>query len=440
MRGKRASIMMLCLGLSAAAAVFLGGEPVRAADWFAAAGGRADAKGTRQAPWDLASALAGRQKIGPGDTLWVHGGTYRHPDRGRGSPGYVVHLAGQEQKPIRVLAEPGQRVTIDGGLSVEAPAGWLEIRDLEILVSENLSKSRVFPDPGSSPKSYDRPWGGLNVYSGQGCRYVNLVIHDNAQGISFWSGATQSEVHGCILYDNGWKAPDRGHGHAIYTQNQNGLKTIENCIMTGGYGYSLHAYGSARAYVDNYLLRHNVCYDAGRFLVGGGRPSHNIRAIENWLYNVGMQIGYVAPYNEDCEVAGNVIVGGDLEIVRYRNAVNRDNRVIARGAPRPPGPPQVVIQPYRLDPQRANVVIFNWGKETGVRVDPAAVLHAGDRFRLMNPRDFYGAPVLAGSYAGRPLVLPVAGEFAAYVLLKEPGASASRARGVSPWDGSNTTP
>jgi len=395
-------------------------EPARAADWFAAAGS-ADAKGTRESPWDLASALAGRQKLSPGDTLWIRGGSYRHPDRGQGSPGYVVHLAGREGQRICIRAEPGQRVTIDGGLTVQAPATWIEIRDLEILVSENLSKSRIFPDPGSSPKSYDRPWGGLNVTSGQGCRYVNLVIHDNAQGISFWAGATDSQLGGCILYDNGWKAPDRGHGHAIYTQNKDGLKTIEDCIMTGGYSYTLHAYGSPRAYVDNYLVCHNVCYNAGRFLVGGGRPSHNIRVLENWLYNVTMQIGYAASYNEDCEVSGNVILGGNLEIVRYRNAVNRDNQVIGRGGPRPAEPAQVVVQPYHLDPDRGNVVIFNWAKKAGVAVDPAALLHSGDRFRLMNPREFYGKPVLAGIYTGRPLAIPVEGEFAAYVLLKDRG-------------------
>jgi hypothetical protein len=418
MRGAISRTVLLCISCSAAAAIFAAGQAARAADWFAAAGS-ADAKGTRESPWDLASALAGRQKLSPGDTLWIRGGTYRHPDRGQGSPGFVVRLAGREGQPIHVRAEPGKRVTIDGGLTVEAPATWIEIRDLEILVSENLSMSRTFPDPGSSPKSYDRPWGGLNVHSGQGCRYVNLVIHDNAQGISFWVGATDSQVSGCILYDNGWKAPDRGHGHAIYTQNKDGVKTIEDCIMTGGYSYTLHAYGSPRAYVDNYLVRNNVCYNAGRFLVGGGRPSHNIRVIGNWLYNVTMQIGYAASYNEDCEVSGNVIVGGDLEIVRYRNAVNRDNRVIGRGGPRPAGPAQVVVQPCRLDPDRGNVVIFNWAKQAGVAVDPAALLRPGDSFRLMNPREFYGKPVLAGTYTGRPLAVPVEGEFAAYVLLKD---------------------
>ena len=394
-------------------------DTARAREWFAATDGKAENPGTRDSSWDLGSALSGRQKVRPGDTLWISEGTYRHPDRRAGSPGYVVGLAGQANNAIQVRAQAGKRVTIDGGLTVQAPATWLSIWNLEILVSENLSRSRTFGEPGSSPKSYDRPWGGLNIHSGKGCQYVNLVIHDNAQGISFWSGASDSEVHGCILYDNGWKAPDRGHGHAIYTQNKDGVKTIESCMMTGGYGYTLHAYGSKQAYVDNYLVRRNVCYNGGPFLIGGGRPSHGIRVSDNVLYRVGMQIGYTAPENEDCEVTGNWIVRGSLQIQRYQRVVNRGNRVLGPDNGRPAVPTQVLVQPYRLDPNRANVVVFNGNGRTRIAMDPAPLLRPGRAFRLMDPRDFYGKPVLTGKYEGRSIEVPIRGEFAAYVLLSD---------------------
>jgi len=52
-------------------------------------------------------------------------------------------------------------------------------------------------------------------------------------------------------------------------------------------------------------------------------------------------------------------------------------------------------------------------------VDGSAFLRRGDRFRLMDPRDFYGKPVLAGTYRGKPIRVPVAGEFAAFVVMKE---------------------
>jgi hypothetical protein len=389
-----------------------------AADWYAAADGTATGAGTKNSPWDIDSALGGGQKIAPGDTLWLLGGTYKHPNRKPGTYGYTVRLTGAKDKPIHVRAAPGERVTIDGGITVNDPSSWLWIWDLEILVSENLTRSRRFEEPGSHPKSYDRPHGGLNIYSGTGCKYINLVIHDNAQGVSFWSGATDSEMHGCIIYDNGWKAPDRGHGHAIYTQNEKGTKTISDCIMTGGYAYTLHAYGSSRAFVDNYLVEGNICYDGGQFLIGGGRPSRGIRVLNNYLSKVSMRLGYSAPSNEDCEVRNNVIAGGELAINKFKQVVNQDNLVLLRNAARPNSPARVEIRPNKYDPTRFHIAIFNWPQHETVALDLSGHLKTGDSYQLLNPRDVFAKPIVQGAHDGKPVATPVKGEFAAYVLVK----------------------
>jgi hypothetical protein len=393
---------------------------VGAEDWHVATDGTASGRGTRESPWDIESALGGRKEIAAGDTLWIARGTYKHPDRKLGSAGYVVRLAGEAGKPIQVRVARGERVTIDGGLTVQPPATHLWLWDLEILVSENFTMSRRVQEPGSHPKSYHRPWGGLNVHSGTACKYINLVIHDNAQGVSLWSGATDSELHGCILYDNGWEAPDRGHGHAIYTQNEKGTKTISDCIMTGGYGYTMHAYGSSRAYVDNYRAEGNICYSAGPFLIGGGRPSRNIRVLDNYLFQVGMQIGYDAPHNEDCEVRRNMIVGGRLTINKFKQVVNEQNLVLAPDAPRPTGAsPRVVLRPNRYDPDRAHVALFHGARQPAVELPLDSFLKPGDGFRLLSPRDFYGKPIQSGRFDGSPIRLRVDGEFTALVVLRD---------------------
>jgi hypothetical protein len=405
----------VCLGILAAVLV---ARPAAAASWYVAPSGTPDGAGTQDSPWDLASALGGKQKIAPGDTIWIAAGTYKHPNRKLGSPGYEVRLAGQEGKPIHVRGASGQRVTIDGGLTVVTPSTHVWIWNLEILVSENFTMPRTVRESGSHPGDYGRPWGGLNVHAGAGSKYINLVIHDNAQGVSFWSGATDSELHGCILYDNGWKAPDRGHGHAIYTQNQNGVKTISDCIMTGGYSYTMHAYGSSRAYVDNYLIQGNVAYDAGPFLVGGGRPSRGIRVLDNYLYHVPMHIGYSAPYNEDCQVCGNVIVGAGLSINKFKQVVDKDNLVLGKEAPRPKQPAQVIVRPNQYDPRRAHVIVLNWARQPSVEILPTALLRPGDRYRLLDPRNVYGQPVATGTFDGKPIRMAAPGEFAVWILLK----------------------
>jgi hypothetical protein len=140
---------------------------VLAADWHVATNGVPDGLGREAAPWDISSALDGRHKIEPGDTLWVHQGRYKAEPK-VGGMGFVVRLVGRDGAPVQVRAWKGQRVTIDGGLNVQPPSTYLWIWDFEILVSEPRPPSPVPPDPTYA--NVNRPWGGLNVYSGQGCK------------------------------------------------------------------------------------------------------------------------------------------------------------------------------------------------------------------------------------------------------------------------------
>jgi hypothetical protein len=190
--------------------------------------------------------------------------------------------------------------------------------------------------------------------------------------------------------------------------------------MTGGRSYTMHAYGSDRAYVDNYLIEGNVAYDGGPFLIGGGRPSRNIRAFANYLYNVGMQLGYSAPYNENCEVRDNVIVNGGLSIQKYNNVVQERNVVLSKGQPRPTDvAAQVIVRPNRYAPNRAHVIVYNWKGASEVDVGLDGFLKAGDAFRLLDPRNVFGKPVLEGKSTGSSIRVPAPGEFAAFVLLKD---------------------
>lgn len=385
-----------------------------AAAWHVAPGGKPTGQGTKASPWDLESALLGRHRVQPGDTIFLAGGIYRR----RPNEQFEVKLAGVAGKPVHVRPAPGAHARIDGGLAVQDPSAHLWVWGLEIFVSEPQPKKPV--GPGSHPVGFTRPWGGLNVYGGRHCKYINLVIHGCRQGVSFWSGARDSELYGCLIYDNGWPATDRGHGHAVYTQNNEGVKTVADCIMTGGHGYSLHAYGSKRADVNNYLVRGNIAYNAGPFLIGGGKPSRGIRVLDNLLYRVSMRVGYTAPYNEDCEVRGNLIVDGSLAVTRYKKVVNEGNEVFPKGK-RPREPGRVYVRPNRYEPGRGHLAVLNWDKKAAIGVSLAPVLKPGDKFRLMDPRDLWGKPVRTGTWDGRLVRVPVAGDFAAFVVLRGSG-------------------
>jgi len=403
-----------------------------AAEHYVSVDGKAENAGTEDAPWDLASALGGAQQVAPGDTIWVRGGTYRHPDRRPGTNGYPVKLAGAEGRPIHVRAVPHERVTIDGGLRVENPSKFLWIRDLEVVVSENITQPRVAKQSGSHPQDLARPWGSLNVLGGEHCKYIHLVIHDNAQGIGFWRPAIDSEVYGCLVYDNGWTGPDRYHGPGIYGQNQHGTKRVTDNIFFGNYSNTAQFYGSSRAYVDNFHVEGNIAFgprkEGGRytFLIGGGRGSRGIVVKNNVLYEVPVQVGYTAEDSEDCTVEGNTIIRQGLSIRGFKTVAKRGN-FIWRGRDDEPAPETatVFVRPSKYDPDRAHVAIVNWARSETVDADLASFLKAGDAFRIQSVLDFYGRPVAEGTCDGTPVAIPVPveqrtgqGEFCAFVVFR----------------------
>ncbi len=386
--------------------------PLPGANYYVGPRGRANTPGTQEAPWDLGSALAGEQGVGPGDTIYLLEGTYRR----RPNELLEVRLAGTAERPIHVRPAPGRHARIDGGLSIQSPSAHVWICDVEIFVSEPVPDKPV--SAGSHPLDLKRPHGGLHMHGGRDCKYINLVIHHCNQGISCWKDEINPEIYGCILFGNGWRGEDRGHGHCIYTQNDEGVKTISNCIMTCPYegSYTVHAYGSDRAYVNNYLLMENICYGRGPFLVGGGRPSHGIRVHGNYLYGVDMRIGYSAPYNEDCEIRDNVVVKGKIETLRYRTVTWEDNQVVPSGDLSRAGRIKPILLANRYDRNRAHLVIFEWDGTDAVEVETGGFLDEGDAAELFHPEDPFGLPAAEVVCRKGRIRVPLRGEFTVFVV------------------------
>jgi len=67
----------------------------------------------------------------------------------------------------------------------------------------------------------------------------------------------------------------------------------------------------------------------------------------------------------------------------------------------------VFIRPNRYEPGRANITIYNWELAPLVSVDVSRILTTGQRFEVRNARDFFGEPVLAGTYHGGAVSIPM---------------------------------
>ncbi len=317
--------------LLALALVLVTAPAARSAEHFVAPDGASDNTGTLESPWDLASVMTGEQPVEPGDTVWLRAGTYAGPN---GT--YECRLNGTAEKPVIIRNYRGERATIDGAVSIPNDFGnhvWFW--GLEVMTSA--------PRPAEPTLTDDlkRPWGGFHVRGGVGSKYINCIVHDNNQGFSFWIGAVDAEIHGCIIYHSGWLGPDRGHGHAIYTQNDQGTKRLVDNIMFDQFGWGIHAYGSERAYVNGFHIEGNISFCNGNaadaaypnILVGGGRPSERITVADNICYHAGrgnnVELGYSAPHNVDLVCRSNRIFGGDpgLQVKGWREVEVTGNEV-----------------------------------------------------------------------------------------------------------------
>lgn len=399
--------------------------------FYVAVDGRSGNAGTQDSPWDIESALGGLQTIPPGSTLYLKGGVYRHPDRRWESPGFGIGLAGAPGQPIDIRPLPRQRVTLDGKVEVKPGARHLRVWELEITVSETAAWNRRVTAGGVKVDGpADLPQGGLNILGGADSKFIHLVIHDMNSGVGFWRPAVDAEMHGCLIYGVGAIGPDRYHGPGIYTQNETGTKTLADNILFGNYSTTIQAYGSSRAPVSGFRLEGNIAFAPvkegarQRVLVGGGQPSERIAVVDNLLYEVPLELGYTAPHNEDAVVTGNWVVEAGMSINRFKRVTESGNIVVPPGAKRPDRPADILLRPSPYVPGRANLAIFNWAKRPHVEVDLGSLLQPGQPFSIVSALDYFGKPLLAGRFAGRPVAVPMPreprtgdGEFCAFVIL-----------------------
>ena len=286
---------------------------------------------------DLATALGAKSPAGPGDTVWLLGGTYRG--------GFTAKVSGKEGSPILFRQAPGERATVDcrvegkGQTLFQVDGSWLVFRDFEVTCSD---PKRETQEKGSSPGDINR--GGINVMGSED-KFINLVVHDTAQGFGFWSSGEGGEIAGCIIYNNGWTGPDRGHGHAIYTQNKAGTKRLVDNIMFNQFCYGIHAYGSPRAFLVGYHIEGNVGFNNGaasrptdrhpNILVGAGSPGERITLVSNFTYHTGLggsvMLGYGA-LNKDVTLRDNYFVGG-MNVRWWEKVVGSGNTLVAGLAP-----------------------------------------------------------------------------------------------------------
>jgi RNA polymerase sigma factor (sigma-70 family) len=303
--------------------------------FYVAPNGAPSSAGSKDAPWDLASVLAHPDAIKPGDTIWLRGGEYAGP--------FVSKLKGTSDEPIVVRQYTGEKAVLTGGpgngiiLTVEGEHTWFWG------FSITQAGKRESAEPG--PWVQDIPtFTAINTDAGHHHKFINLTISDVVgSAFGFWENNTDSEIYGCIAYNNGWQGPDRGHGVGISVQNKVGAKTMSGNIMFNHYNSGVYAYGSSKASLRNMYFEGNVFFNNGvlarnggglDLLVGGGSPAENVQIKKNFFYSptLSCNIGYSDSKNIDCIVTDNVFHGG-LRLQRWEKLHFHDNVVSGQNDP-----------------------------------------------------------------------------------------------------------
>ena len=171
--------------------------------------------------------------------------------------------------------------------------------------------------------------------SRQGVKLINLVIHDTGQGVGNWSAAPDGEVYGCIIFYNGWDAPDRGHGHGIYAQNQTGKKYLTDNIIFRQFSYGIHGYTEG-GFIDNFEVQGNIVFNNGEvsaqssfatdILVGGLKVAQTPLLRDNATYFPAGEGANNLGYSAGCSnptITNNYFVAGTALSLQLHAARSR---------------------------------------------------------------------------------------------------------------------
>ncbi len=386
--------------------------------------GNARAKGTYDDPLDLQTVLNSNSPAKPGDLVILKEGRY--------SGRFVSNVRGKPNSPVIFAGEPGKRVIIEGiykeGDQNHAlflnQSSWVEFRDLEITAS------------GTDRSSFTT---GLEI-NAQNSKVINCIIHDTAQGIFSSSSATNNELYGNIIYNNGYYSESygRGRGHGIYVQNLDGTKRIANNILFFGYGFGIHAYAESGA-IKGLDFERNVWFRAGAscdgsdlegtsdgMLIGGATPVDRTRVIENYswspqAYSRNVRLGWGSTVeNEFIELKDNYFIGNIYVQGKWKDGEVKNNhffgeRIDIQEEDFPvntyhnklPDENKIVLHENEYDPNRIDLIIYNWEEFDSVNVPLGSLINIGKSFEIYSVFDLWGEPVVSGVYSGEAIQVPM---------------------------------
>lgn len=252
-------------------------------------------------------------KILPGHTVYFRGGTHLAD--------LTASLQGTAENPIIVRPYPGERAIICGKYSDYA-AQHITYIDLEFIAD--------FPRIWDSPTADYDP---MVEFGSVGGKMINCTLHDTSSvGVFHYFDL----VYGCISYNHGETAPDRGHGHSLYIQNDDAghLKLVKHSIFGRSAGYGVHGFATTTG-IRNMRFQENVLLPGSAHLIGSLQSDDGITFDGNHCVQ-GPSLGYGEYDHTNLTCTNNIMCG--LDIKDYTSGTISNNIIY-----KSPGAPDDVV-------------------------------------------------------------------------------------------------
>jgi len=432
-------------------------------EYYVSPAGNDGTAGTRTSPWSLDYALHRYNTLPGNSIIWLMEGDYVHPDS---TSTYIAtfktNLQGKLGQPIHLRPEYGAQVRIDGGLEVQAEfCKYLRIWDIEMTtIGKDWRPNDRFINIDAA-LDINPFWeelrritvangshfrGQMTINGGEDIKVINTIMHKLTYGIGFWKSASNSELYGALIYDNGFTDyygninNKRGSGPGIYMQNTtNTTRVVSDNIVAGNHSTGMQIRTGENT--SDFSITGNVFFapttgSYGRnYLHIAEYQSKNISFKNNFVHSYLVKMPYVYSNDEyqgkkaDHSCSGNNFF--NIDDLKPAYTCNDDvqgntNHIGANYS-------SAVIRPNKYDPRRANLMVFNGERKADISIDLSLFLENGESFAVLNSLDPVGAPLVTGTYNGSyvnihwpslPWTIPggdatIDKEFWAFVIVKQ---------------------
>ena len=271
----------------------------------------------------------------------------------------------------------------------------------------------------------DRPHGhGIYTQNERGTKRIadNLIFNNFGYGIQAYGSDKASlkgfDIDGNICFDNGCMVDplDRSPGILVGGGTPAERIVVRNNIIVGGsirLGYPWGTTSEDVRCVDNYADQGLVVRDFRQGTIRGNTVVAHSNVVqlegEKEVLLAGLKWDSNDYYVTDgrwgeCSIqAGGK--GRGLSFNQWRQETGFDaSSTFTKSTP---SELRVTVRPNPHEKGRAHVAIVNPAGLPEVEVDLSKALSAGQKYRIVRAKDFYGEPIVAGTFDGKPVRLPM---------------------------------